>query len=92
MGYSRKQKDQTDVTGCAGEVTSMAEEESKVLRTREERLAFARSMNLFSTPFMREVFKDDKATQYVLRILTGKPDLTVKQNLTSWIHGTLSWM
>ena len=55
-----------------------------VLRTQEERLAFARSMNLFSTPFMREVFKDDKATQYVLRILTGKPDLTVQSNLTKY--------
>lgn len=56
----------------------------KVLRTREERLAFARSMNLFSTPFMREVFKDDKATQYVLRILTGRKDLKVQQNLTEY--------
>jgi len=62
----------------------MAETESRVLRTREERLAFARSMNLFSTPFMREVFKDKKATEYVLRILTGKPDLTVQENLTEY--------
>ena len=44
----------------------MADADRRVLRTREERLAFARSMNLFSTPFMRLVFKDDKATQYVL--------------------------
>lgn len=50
---------------------TLPENESKVLRTREERLAFARSMNMFSTPFMREVFKDEKATQYVLRILKG---------------------
>ncbi len=62
----------------------MAEADSRVLRTREERLAFARSMNLFSTPFMREVFKDEKATQYVLRILTGKKDLRVKENLTEY--------
>lgn len=62
----------------------MADSDYKVLRTREERLAFARSMNLFSTPFMREVFKDDKATQYVLRILTGKKDLKVKENLTEY--------
>ena len=62
----------------------MTEEEHKVLRTREERLAFARSMNLFSTPFMREVFKDKKATEYVLRILTGKPNLTVQENLTEY--------
>ena len=41
-------------------------------------------MNLFSTPFMREVFKDDKATQYVLRILTGRKDLKVQQNLTEY--------
>ena len=54
----------------------------KVLRTREERLAFAKSMNLFSTPFMRVVFKDEKATRYVLRILTGKPDLQIQENLT----------
>jgi hypothetical protein len=41
-------------------------------------------MNLFSTPFMRLVFKDDKATQYVLCILTGKPDLKIIQNLTEY--------
>ena len=62
----------------------MAETEYMVLRTREERLAFARSMNLFSTPFMRLVFKDEKATQYVLRILTGKTDLMIIQNLTEY--------
>ena len=62
----------------------MADAEYRVLRTREERIAFARSMNLFSTPFMRLVFKDDKATQYVLRILTGKPDLKIVQNLTEY--------
>ena len=65
-------------------MTAVADAEYKVLRTREERLAFARGMNLFSTPFMREVFKDDKATRYVLRILTGKPDLTIRQNLTEY--------
>lgn len=62
----------------------MTDVEYRVLRTREERIAFARSMNLFSTPFMREVFKDEKATQYVLRILTGKPDLRIAQNLTEY--------
>ena len=62
----------------------MAEPEYRILRTREERLAFARSMNMFSTPFMREVFKDEKATQYVLRILTGKQDLRIVQNLTEY--------
>ena len=62
----------------------MTDIEYRVLRTREERIAFARSMNLFSTPFMREVFKDEKATQYVLRILTGKPDLRIAQNLTEY--------
>lgn len=58
--------------------------EYRILRSREERLAFARSMNMFSTPFMREVLKDKKATQYVLRILTGKSDLRVVQNLTEY--------
>ena len=62
----------------------MADARYRVLRTREERIAFARSMNLFSTPFMREVFKDDGATQYVLRILTGKRDLKVVRNLTEY--------
>ena len=33
---------------------------------------------------MREVFMDKKATEYVLRILTGKPDLTVQENLTEY--------
>ena len=58
--------------------------EYRILRSREERLTFARSMNMFSTPFMREVLKDKKATQYVLRILTGKSDLRVVQNLTEY--------
>lgn len=62
----------------------MPNSDYRSLRTREERLAYARSMNLFSTPFMREVFKDEKATQYVLRILTGKPDLKVETNLTEY--------
>ena len=66
------------------EVNRLVDSDNKVLRTREERLAFARSMNLFSTPFMREVFKDDKATQHVLRILTGKKNLKVNQNLTEY--------
>lgn len=66
------------------EVSSLADSDYRVLRTREERLAFARSMNLFSTPFMREVFKDDGATQYVLRILTGKKGLKVQRNLTEY--------
>ena len=57
-------------------------EEKRVFRTREERLVFARSMNFFSTPFMRLVFKDRKATQYALRILMGKPDLIIRENLT----------
>jgi hypothetical protein len=68
--------------GTKKEMVKMADAEYRVLRTREERIAFARSMNLFSTPFMRVVFKDEKATQYVLRILTGKPDLKIIQNLT----------
>ena len=60
----------------------MAYTEYRVLRTREERIAFARSMNLFSTPFMRVVFKDDRATEYVLRILTGKKDIDRKRTDT----------
>ena len=63
---------------------ALADADYRVLRTREERLAFARSMNLFSTPFMRVVFKDEKATRYVLRILTGKPDLQIQENLTEY--------
>ena len=62
----------------------MSNSDYRSLRTREERLAYARRMNLFSTPFMREVFKDEKATQYVLRILTGKSDLKVEKNLTEY--------
>lgn len=63
---------------------ALADADNRILRTREERLAFARSMNLFSTPFMRVVFKDEKATRYVLRILTGKPDLQIQENLTEY--------
>lgn len=62
----------------------MPDSDYRMLRSREERLTFARSMNLFSTPFMREVFKDEKATQYVLRILTGKRELKIETNLTEY--------
>ena len=58
----------------------MAKKIKRVLRNRAERLAIARSMNLFSTPFVRVVFKDPAATQYVLRILTGISDLIIDYN------------
>ena len=56
----------------------------RVFRNRAERLAIARSMNLFSTPFVRVVFKDKAATQHVLRVLTGIPDLVIEHNDTEY--------
>ena len=56
----------------------------RVMHNREERLAIARSMNLFSAAFVRVVFSDPEATQYVLRILMGKPDLVVETDIPEY--------
>ena len=56
----------------------------RFMHNREERLAIARGMNLFSTPFVRVVFSDPAATQYVLRILMGKPDLVVETDIPEY--------
>lgn len=45
--------------------------------TRERKIAEARSMNLFSNPFMSVALDDNETCAYVLRILTGIADLEV---------------
>lgn len=47
--------------------------------TREQLLAEAQKFNLMSDVFMRVALDDIPACQYVLRILTGIPDLEVKE-------------
>ena len=54
------------------------------LSTREELLATARSMNLFSDLFMSVVLDDKEACAYVLRILTEIPTLTVIEIRTQY--------
>ena len=54
------------------------------IEAREKRVAEARRFNLLSNVFMRVVLKDKRACQYVLRILTGIPDLVVKKIRTEY--------
>ena len=54
------------------------------LRTREEKIAAARSMNLFSNLFMSVALEDRAACEHVLRILTGINTLTVLDQKTQY--------
>ena len=49
------------------------------MEVRERHLAEARKMTLFSNTFMSVALDDPLACQHVLRVLTGIPDLTVKE-------------
>ena len=54
------------------------------LKARERRVAEARALNLFSDTFLSVALNDAAACQHVLRILTGIPDLTVKEIRTQY--------
>ena len=54
------------------------------LRSREEKIAAARSMNLFSNLFMSVALEDRAACEHVLRILTGIDTLTVIDQKTQY--------
>ena len=54
------------------------------IEAREHRVAEARKFNLLSNVFMRVAFRDKRACQYVLRVLTGIPDLIVKEVRTEY--------
>ena len=54
------------------------------LNARERRVAEARALNLFSDTFLSVALNDAAACQHVLRILTGIPDLTVKEIRTQY--------
>ena len=54
------------------------------LRSREEKIAAARSMNLFSNLFMSVALDDKEACEHVLRILTGIQSLSVVDRKTQY--------
>ena len=54
-------------------------EERSLIEARERRVEEARKFNLFSNVFLSVALNDKLACQYVLRILTGIPDLEVKE-------------
>lgn len=54
------------------------------IEAREKRVIEARKFNLLSNVFMRVALRDKNACQYVLRILTGIPDLVVKAVRTEY--------
>ena len=54
------------------------------LMSREEKIAAARSMNLFSNLFMSVALEDRAACEHVLRILTGIDTLTVIDQKTQY--------
>ena len=53
--------------------------ERELLKSREARVAEARTLNLLSNVFMSVALDDKAACQYVLRILLGNPELVVKE-------------
>lgn len=53
--------------------------QESLMEARERHLAEAREMTLFSNTFMSVALDDPLACQHVLRVLTGIPDLTVKE-------------
>lgn len=57
----------------------LSEGQESLIRLQEERIAAVRRMNLMDDVFMRIVLNDTAACQHVLRILTGIPDLVVKE-------------
>ena len=59
-------------------------ETSSHIEEREKLVIEARKFNLMSHVFMRVALRDKKACQYVLRILTGIPDLVVKAVRTEY--------
>lgn len=63
---------------------SIKTETPSQIAAREHRVAEARKFNLLSNVFMRVAFRDKRACQYVLRVLTGIPDLVVKEVRTEY--------
>lgn len=57
----------------------MLQKELDLIQKREALVAEARQFNLLSNVFMSVALNHKPACQYVLRILTGIPDLTVKE-------------
>ena len=54
-------------------------EEKQHIRARDWRIARIKKYTLFSDTFMNVALKDIPACQHVLRIMTGLPDLIVKE-------------
>ena len=62
-----------------GSSSAVQAETQSHIEKREQLVAEARAFNLLSNVFMRVALRDKPACQYVLRILTGIPDLVVKE-------------
>ena len=60
------------------------QKQQQYIRAREQRIARIMKYTLFSDTFMNVALKDILACQYVLRILTGIPDLVVKEIRTQY--------
>ena len=54
-------------------------DQESIIKERERRVAEARSLNLLSNTFMTVALDDKLACQHVLRVVTGIPDLEVKE-------------
>ena len=64
--------------------TQQEQQQKQHIRARERRIAQIMKYTLFSDTFMNVALKDIPACQYVLRILTGIPDLVVKEIRTQY--------
>ena len=64
--------------------TQQRQQQKQHIRARERRIAQIMKYTLFSDTFIMVALKDVPACQYVLRILTGMPDLVVKEIRTQY--------
>ena len=58
--------------------------EKTLIQDREQRLERIRRFSLMSDEFMPVVLQDPQACQYVLRVITGRKDLIVKEVRTQY--------
>jgi len=61
------------------EAQTGADVQESIIKGRERRVAEARSLNLLNNAFMTVALDDRLACQHVLRVVTGIPDLEVKE-------------
>lgn len=69
----------TTKDNAATNMTAAESHETSFIRIKDQLVERARSFNLLSNVFMSVALDDIPACQHVIRVITGKPDLVVKE-------------